>query len=213
MQWLQDCSEQFLDEIYAIVHAKRPDLPIWLNQGDPLDMSTRVLRKTSCLYIEPFASPTGLSAGSIMLRGWKMPGPQVGVFWDGYTNDPLDMDIYRASAILLQGARPRFITDEVNMPDGRQREQFIQWAGHLQGYVEKVEPLIHNLEPITSLGILFSETTRDHLRDEQKIRIVYRAWISSQASWAAPKYWRALNIPVEFLPSADFRPVPFRALT
>ena len=56
VHWLQNCSEQFLDEIYAIVHGKRPGLPIWLNQGDPLDMSTRVLRKTSCLYIEPLAS-------------------------------------------------------------------------------------------------------------------------------------------------------------
>lgn len=205
VQWLQDCSEQFLDEIYAIVHSKRPGLPIWLNQGDPLDMSTAVLRKTSCLYIEPFSSPTGLSAGAILLRGWRMPGPQVGVFWDGYTNDPLDMDVYRAAAILLQGARPRFITDEMNMPDGRQRQQFIDWAGHLQGYVEQVEPLLHNLEPITSLGILFSETTRNHLRDEKRFVSSMVGIDFLPSLLGCTEIMTRTQYPVEFLPSADLQ--------
>jgi hypothetical protein len=111
-----------------------------------------------------------------------MPGPQVGIFWDGYTSDPLDMDIYRTAAVMMQGARPRFITDEANMPDGRQREEFSQWAGHLMGYVEKVEPLVQDLEPITSLGILFSETTRDHLRAAAESVLVYRTGLSAKPS-------------------------------
>jgi len=55
------------------------------NQCDPLDMATEVLRKSSCLYLEPLASPSGLSTSSILLRGWKTRGPQVGLFWGGYT--------------------------------------------------------------------------------------------------------------------------------
>ncbi len=205
VQWLEDASEKFLDEIYAIVRAHRPELPIWLNQGDPLDMSTKVLRKTSCLYIEPFSSPTGLSAGAILLRGWKMPGPQVGVFWDGYANDPLDMDLYRAAAIVMQGARPRFITDEMNMPDGRQREEFIQWAGHLQGYVEKVEPLVHNLEPVTSLGILFSETTRNYLRDAKRFVSSMVGIDFLPSLLGCTEIMARTQYPVDFLPSADLQ--------
>lgn len=204
-QWLEDESEKFLDEIYAIVRAHRPELPIWLNQGDPLDMSTKVLRKTSCLYIEPFSSPTGLSAGAILLRGWKMPGPQVGVFWDGYTNDPLAMDLYRAAAIVMQGARPRFITDEMNMPDGRQREEFIEWADHLQGYVEKVEPLVHNLEPVTSLGILFSENTRNYLRDAKRFVSSMVGIDFLPSLLGCTEIMAGTQYPMDFLPSADLQ--------
>jgi len=205
VQWFQDCSEQFTDEIYAIVRRHRPGLPIWLNQGDPLDMSTPVLRKISCLYIEPLASATGLSVGAIMLRGWKMPGPQVGIFWDGYTSDPLEMDLFRTAAILMQGARARFISDDANMPDGRQREQFSQWTGHLAGYVEKVEPLIQNLEPIPSVGILFSETTRDVLRAQQRNQdsFIGQEFLPSLLG-CAETVTRA-QYPVDFLPSSDLQ--------
>jgi hypothetical protein len=205
VQWLQDCSEQFLDEIYAIVRRHRPGLPIWLNQGDPLDMSTSVLRKTSCLYVEPLASATGLSVASIMLRGWKMPGPQVGIFWDGYTSDPLDMDIFRTAAVLMQGARARFITDEANMPDGRQREQFSQWAGRLMGYVEKVEPHIQDMEPITSVGILFSETTRDHLRAQQRNQDSFIGLDFLPSLLGCTETLTRTQYPVEFLPSSDLQ--------
>jgi hypothetical protein len=140
-----------------------------------------------------------------MLRGWKMPGPQVGVFWGGYSDAPLDVDIYRAAAIMLQGTRPRFITDEQNMPDGRQRDQFFEWTGHLQGYVEKVEPLLRNLEPITSLGVLFSEATRDHLRDQRRFcsSMIGGNFIPSLTG--CTEIMTGTQYPVEMLPSADLQ--------
>jgi hypothetical protein len=204
-QWFQKCSEQYLDEVYAIVRAHRPGLPIWINQCDPLDMATEVLRKSSCLYLEPLASPSGLSTSSILLRGWKTRGPQVGLFWGGYTHDPLEMDLYRTAGILMQGARPRFVTDEQNMPDGRQREAFFDWTGPLMGYVEKVEPLTRDLEPIPCLGILFSETTRDYLRDVRRFRSSMIGGDFLPSLLACMEILSGTQYPVELLPSGDLQ--------
>lgn len=204
-QWFQKCSEQYLDEVYAIVRAGRPGLPIWINQCDPLDMSAEVLRKSSCLYLEPLSSPSGLSTSSILLRGWKTRGRQVGLFWGGYTHDPLDMDLYRTAGILMQGARPRFVTDEQNMPDGRQREPFFAWTSQLMGFVEKVEPLIRDLEPIPCLGILFSETTRDYLRDAQRFRSSMYGGDLLPSLLASMEILTGTQYPVEFLHSEDLQ--------
>ncbi len=171
--WLQRSSERYLDEVYAIVHSLRPGLPIWLNTTSPFDMSTRVTRKTSCLYTEPLASPTGLSIGSLVLRGWQMPGPQVGIFWRGYLNDPLSVEKFRTAAVMLQGVRPRFITDNQNMPDGRSRPGMFKWAGSLMEDVEKVEGLLQDLEPVASLGVLFSEATLAQQRAEDQLSLTF----------------------------------------
>ena len=203
-QWFQKCSEEYLDEVYAIVRSNRPGLPIWINQCDPLDMSTEVLRKSSCLYLEPLSSPTGLSTSSILLRGWKTRGPQVGLFWGGYTDDPLEMDLYRTAGILMQGARPRFVTDEQNMPDGRQRQPFFDWTSQLMGYVEKVEPLIRDLEPVLSLGILFSETTRDYLRDARRFRSSMIGEDFLPSLLASMELLSGTQYPLEVVPSGDF---------
>ena len=204
-QWFQKCSEEYLDEVYAIVRSNRPGLPIWINQCDPLDMSTEVLRKSSCLYLEPLSSPTGLSTSSILLRGWKTRGPQVGLFWGGYTDDPLEMDLYRTAGILMQGARPRFVTDEQNMPDGRQRQPFFDWTSQLMGYVEKVEPLIRDLEPVLSLGILFSETTRDYLRDARRFRSSMIGEDFLPSLLASMEILSGTQYPLDLLPSGDLR--------
>ena len=98
----------------------------------------------------------------------------------------------------------------MNMPDGRQREQFIEWTGHLQGYVEKVEPHLHDLEPITSLGILFSETTRNHLRDEKRFVSSMVGIDFLPSLLGCTEIMARTQYPVEFLPSARFaRRLPF----
>lgn len=168
LTWFQDSSQRYLDEIYQTVHSLRPGLPIWFNQGDPFDSSAAVVKKAACPYVEPISSPTGLSVGAVVLRDWGGPGPQVGIFWPGYDATPLEVDQFRTAAVLLQGVRPRFITDQQNMPDGRQRSGFYDWCCHLQGLVEKVEPLLQHLEPITSLGVLFSEATKDSLATRKR---------------------------------------------
>jgi hypothetical protein len=206
LEWLQKSSEEYLDEVYRTVHESHPGLPIWLNQGDPFDMSTRVLRKTACLYMEPLSSPTGLSVGAMVLRDWKMPGPQVGIFWGGYTRAPMEVDQYRAAAIMLHGARPRFITDEQNMPDGRQRPQFFEWAGSLQNYVKRVEPFLHHLEPVTSLGILFSEATRDHLRAERKLTASFAGGDFVPSIVNCAEILSGTHYPIEIVPTWKLEP-------
>ncbi len=206
LEWLQGSSERYLDEVFEIVHKHRPGLPIWLNQGDPLDMSTEVLRKTSCLYIEPMTSPSGLSVGSIMLRSWNMPGPQVGLFWPGYTSAPIELDLFRTAAIMLQGTRPRFITDEQNMPDGRQRDQFFEWCSKLQEYVMKTEPHLHDLEAIPSLGVLFSEATRDELRAQRRFYASLSGGEFVPSLMGSTEVLTQTQYPVDILPSWDLRP-------
>jgi hypothetical protein len=206
LEWVQKSSEEYLDEVYRIAHERRPDLPIWLNQGDPFDMSTRVLRKTSCLYIEPLSSPSGLSVGAMVLRDWKMPGPQVGIFWAGYAHAPLEVDQFRTAAIMLHGVRPRFITDEQNMPDGRQRPQFFDWAGGLQDYVQRTEPQLRDLEPVASLGIFFSEATRDHLRAERKFTASFGGGDFIPSVMGCAELLTQTHYPVEILPSWDLQP-------
>lgn len=204
-RWFQKCSEEYLDEVYAIVHSSRSGLPIWMNQCDPLDMSAEVLRKSSCLYLEPFSSPTGLSTSSILLRGWKTEGPEVGLFWDGYSHDPPQMDLYRTAQILMQGARPRFVTDDQNMPDGRQRQPFFDWTSQMMEYVEKVEPLICGLKPIPCLGILFSETTRDYLLAVGRFRSSMIGLDFLPSLLASMEILSGTGYPVEVVPSGDLQ--------
>jgi hypothetical protein len=115
------------------------------------------------------------------------------------------VDIFRASAIMLQGTRPRFITDSQNMPDGRQRDQFFEWTGHLQGYVEKAEPLLRDLDPISSLAVLFSEATRDHLRDEHRFFASVTKGDFTPSISACTEILAHTQYPVEMLPSADLQ--------
>ncbi len=170
LEWLQESSGQYVDEILQVVHSLRPGLPIWFNQTSPDEMPTKILRKASCLFQEGHEAdtPSGLSASALVLRDWEMPGPQVLIYWGGYDGAPEELEKFRTAAILVQGARPRFVTDQQNMPDGRQRPEFFEWAGRLQEYTRQVEPLIQNLKPITSLGVFFSEATRDHLAAQRR---------------------------------------------
>jgi hypothetical protein len=165
VEWLQESSLRYLDEIYHVVNACRPGLPIYFNQAGPFVMSTPTLNKASCGFFEGHAydSFSGLSVASVVLRDWGMPGPQVLIYWAGYDGAPRQVDEFRTAAILAQGVRPMFVTDQQNMPDGRQREGFFEWAGHLQKHVAGVDPFFQELKPITSLGVYFSESTRDYL--------------------------------------------------
>ena len=165
LEWLQESSAQYMDEVYQVVHKYRPGLPIYFNQGGPFELPITMLSKASCLFLEgpTYDSASGLSTASVVLRDWQMPAPQVLMYWWGYSGAPIEVEKFRTAAIILQGARPMMVTDQQNMPDGQQQDGFFEWAGHLQEYIGQVEPFLHNLEPITSLGIFFSEATRDYL--------------------------------------------------
>ena len=73
------------------------------------------------------------------------------------------------------------------------------------GYVEKVEPLIRDLEPIPSLGILFSETTRDYLRDARRFRSSMIGGDFLPSLLASMEILSGTLYPVELLPSEDLQ--------
>jgi hypothetical protein len=166
LDWLQQSTAQYLDEVYQIVHKERPGLPIYFNLGGPFELPTKILSKACCLFLEghDYDSASGVSTASVVLRDWQKPAPQVLMYWGGgYSGTPIEVDKFRTASIILQGAHPMMVTDQQNMPDGRQQDGFFEWAGQLQEYIGQVEPILQNLEPITSLGIFFSEATREHL--------------------------------------------------
>lgn len=165
LDWLQQSTVQYLDEVYQVVRKEHPGLPIYFNNAGPFELPTEILSKACCLFLEghDYDSASGASTAAAVLRDWQKPAPQVLVYWGGYSGTPIEVDKFRTAAIILQGAHPMMVTDQQNMPDGRQRDGFFEWAGQLQEYVGQVEPFLQNLEPITSLGIFFSEATREHL--------------------------------------------------
>ncbi len=208
LDWFKDAAVKYLVEVHRIVRSasKQPDLPIWYNQTSPFDMSTKVLKMNSCLYTEPVDSPTGLSVGALVLRAWGMPGPQVGFFWPGYNLDPVPTDKFRTAAGLLQNVRPRFITDHQNMPDGRMRPEFWEWCGMLQSDVNKVEVHLQNLEPILSLGMVFSEPTRDYLQAERKGSLSFAAGGFQRSIIGCAELLTRSQYPVEVIPQWRLNP-------
>ncbi|MCX6625929.1 MAG: hypothetical protein NTY38_33670 [Acidobacteria bacterium] len=106
-QWHQARTmSAMLDEVMTIARRHRPRTLISLN-GGPESFPDDVMRKVSFIYAEPLTSVTGISLGSILMRGWGRPDYQAGVFSrEGY------LDIYpgaiprvKADALLLQNAR------------------------------------------------------------------------------------------------------------
>jgi len=208
VDWFKEASEKYLDEVAQIVRtvSKQSELPICYNGASPFEMPTKILKKASGMYTEPVDSPTGLSVGAIVIRGWRLPGPQVGFFWPGYNLDPLPMDQFRTAAGLLQAVHPRFITDHQNMPDGRQRPEFWEWAGALQADVKKVEGLLKDLEPITSLGVVFSEPTRDYLQAVRKGSLSFLAGNFHPSILGSVELCSRTQYPVEVLPNWRLTP-------
>src|SRR5437764_12786628 len=65
------------------------------------------MQKVSFIYAEPLTSATGISLGSIMMRGWGRPDYQAGVFsQQGYLDTyPGALPRVKADAPILQNAR------------------------------------------------------------------------------------------------------------
>ncbi len=78
--WLQKRSMvDMLEEIIATARKHRPDLLISLN-GGPEQFPDELMQKVSFICSEPISTPTGISIGSILMRGWGRADYQAGVF-------------------------------------------------------------------------------------------------------------------------------------
>src|SRR5579885_1560950 len=114
MRWFITCLDTpyrqyvlgMLDEILAVVRRRRPGVLVSLN-GGPEAFPDDVMRKVSFIYAEPLTSSTGISLGSILMRGWGRPDYQAGVFSrQGYLDTyPGALPRVKADALILQNAR------------------------------------------------------------------------------------------------------------
>jgi hypothetical protein len=164
-RWHQKRSmTQMLDEILAAARRHRPNLAVSLN-GGPESFPDDVMQRVSFIYAEPITTHTGISAGSILMRGFGRPGYQAGTFSrQGY------LDIYpgaiprvQTDALIVQNARTFFVGNAPIVSDldgqGYSKRWFAvakeNWAD-----VRNVDALLGEIQPVLSTAILYSNSTR-----------------------------------------------------
>jgi hypothetical protein len=172
-QWHQKRTmDDMLDEIIATARKHRPNLIVSLN-GGPEAFPDAVMQKVSFIYAEPLTSVTGISLGSILMRGWGRPDYQAGVFsQQGY------LDTYagalprvKADALILQNARV-FIVGNAPVIGGLDEQGFSKrWfdvAKETWQDVRHVDSLLEGIEPLYSTAVLYSQPTREELAGQKR---------------------------------------------
>ncbi len=161
-----------LDEILAVVRRRRPGVLVSLN-GGPEAFPDDVMRKVSFIYAEPLTSSTGISLGSILMRGWGRPDYQAGVFSrQGYLDTyPGALPRVKADALILQNARV-FIVGNAPVIGGLDGRGFSRrWfavAKETWADVRHVDALLEGAEPLLSTAVLYSEATREELAGQKR---------------------------------------------
>ena len=138
--------------------------------GGPEVFPDEVLRKVSFLYAEPLNSPSGISLGSIVLRGWGRPDYQAGVFdmWDYVDRNSGAALRVRADAVALQNARVFFVGESpmVSGIDDGGRGCVGRWfdlAAEAWQDVRNVDGLLDGMQPLTASMMLYSTATQDEM--------------------------------------------------
>ena len=161
-----------LDEIVGAVRKHRPQTLISLN-GGPEAFPNDVMQKVSFIYAEPLTSTTGISLGSILMRGWGRPDYQAGVFSrQGYLDTyPGQLPRVKADALILQNART-FIVGNAPVIGGLDGQGFSKrWfevAHETWEDVRNVDSLLDGIEPVLSTAVLYSEPTREELSGQKR---------------------------------------------
>src|SRR5579885_2856333 len=180
MRWFITCLDTpyrqyvlgMLDEILAVVRRRRPGVLVSLN-GGPEAFPDDVMRKVSFIYAEPLTSSTGISLGSILMRGWGRPDYQAGVFSrQGYLDTyPGALPRVKADALILQNARV-FIVGNAPVIGGLDGRGFSRrWfavAKETWADVRHVDALLEGSEPLLSTAVLYSEATREELAGQKR---------------------------------------------
>lgn len=168
---------QMLDEILTIARQHRPQLLVSLN-GGPETFTDEVMQKVSFIYAEPLTSDTGISLGSILMRGWGRPDYQAGVFsQQGYLDTyPGSIPRVKADGLIVQNARV-FIVGNAPVVGGLDGQGFSKrWfsvAKETWADVRGVDHLLSNITPLYSTAMLYSEATREELAG-QKLPVHFR---------------------------------------
>jgi len=172
-QWHQKRSmDDMLDEIIGAARKHRPNLLISLN-GGPEAFPDEVMQKVSFIYAEPLTSTTGISLGSILMRGWGRPDYQAGVFsQQGYLDTyPGALPRVRANALMLQNARVFIVGNApvIGGLDGRGfSKRWFEVADETWQDVRNVDGLLDGAEPLYSAAALYSQPTREELAGQKR---------------------------------------------
>jgi Hypothetical glycosyl hydrolase 6 len=173
----QRSTNQILDEILSAARQHRPELIVSLN-GGPETFTNEVMQKVSFIYAEPLTSDTGISMGSILMRGWGRPDYQAGVFsQQGYLDTyPGSIPRVKADGLIVQNARV-FIVGNAPVVGGLDGEGFSKrWfsvAKETWADVRAVDYLLNGVTPLYSTAMVYSEATREELSG-QKLPVHFR---------------------------------------
>lgn len=181
-KWHQErTTTQMLDEILTTARKHRPELIVSLN-GGPETFTNEVMQKVSFIYAEPLTSETGISLGSILMRGWGRPDYQAGVFsQQGYLDTyPGSIPRVKADGLIVQNART-FIVGNAPVVGGLDGQGFSKrWfsvAKETWADVRGVDHFLGNVTPLYSTAMLYSEATREEL-SSQKLPVHFRRTVT-----------------------------------
>ncbi|HZP00247.1 MAG TPA: hypothetical protein VFD30_08125 [Terriglobia bacterium] len=163
---------QMLDEVMAIARKHRPNVLISLN-GGPESFPDEVMQKVSFIYAEPITTETGISVGSILMRGWGRPDYQAGVFSrQGYLDlYPGSIPRVLADGLVEQNARTFFVGNApvIGGLDGQGfSKRWFQVAKEQWEDVRNVDCLLEGIEPLYSTATLYSVSTREELAAQKR---------------------------------------------
>ncbi len=173
-QWHQKRTmTAMLDEVITIARKHRPKILISLN-GGPESFPADIMEKVSFIYAEAISTSTGISIGSILMRGWGRPYYQAGIFTQYGYIDTYSASISRvqANARAVQNART-FIVGNAPLISGLEGQGFSnRWFSVAK---ETWEDLLHvdcllgpEIEPVYSTAMLYSLSTRKKLASEKR---------------------------------------------
>jgi hypothetical protein len=161
-----------LDEIVAAARKQRPSVLISLN-GGPEIQPNEVMQSVSFIYAEPITTTTGISIGSILMRGWGRPDYQAGVFsQQGYLDTfPGSIPRIQADALIVQNARTFIVGNApiVSDLDGQGfSKRWFSVAKETWADVSQVDSLLEGVRPVMSTAMLYSDSTREALAGEKR---------------------------------------------
>jgi hypothetical protein len=161
-----------LDEIIAVARKQRPNLIVSLN-GGPEVFPGDIMQRVSFIYAEPITTPTGISVGSMVMRGWNRPDYQAGIFSkQGYLDTyPGQIPRTLAAGLIAQNSRT-FVVGNAPIVTGLDGQGFSKrWfevAKETWADVRNVDALLDGVEPVTSVAVLYSQDTRASLAVEKR---------------------------------------------
>jgi len=177
-KWHQQRSmTDILNEIIAAARSQRPNVLISLN-GGPESFPDDIMQKVSFIYAEPITTTTGISIGSILMRGWGRPDYQAGVFSkQGYLDlYPGSIPRVKADALIVQNARTFIVGNAPIISDLDGQGFSKRWfavAKETWADVRNVDSLLEGIRPVLSTAMLYSASTRAAL-DAQKRPVDFR---------------------------------------